>query len=140
MSDRVFFDTNILVYAFGGRKSSTPDERIAAAQQLVITGGVVSVQVLNEFVQVCRRKAELNWDQILAALKAIKELCGPALPLTMETHERAVELSIRYGFGIYDALILAAAAEAGCTVVYSEDMQHRQTIGGLRVLNPFEAT
>ena len=137
MSAKVFLDTNVLVYALGGRKASTPDERIAAAQQLVIEGGVISVQVLNEFVQVCRRKADLSWEQIAVSLQTIKELCGPVLPLTLESHELAVEIASRYGYSIYDAQILAAASLAGCSTVYSEDMQHGQAIHGLRIVNPF---
>jgi len=135
MSDRVFFDTNILVYAFGAK--SIDDPRIDAAEHLVVLGGVVSVQVLNEFVQVCRRKAKLSWDQVVASLDVIKDLCGNAIPLTMKTHDAAVELSRSYGFNIYDSLILAAAVQSGCSTVYSEDMQHGQRIGELTIVNPF---
>jgi predicted nucleic acid-binding protein len=139
MNDRVFFDTNILVYALGGRKQSTPEARIAVAHQIVIRGGIVSVQVLNEFVQVCRRKAALSWDQILGSLEVVKQLCGLAIPITMETHNAAIDICRRYGYHIYDSLILAAAEQAGCTTVYTEDMQHGQTIGKLTIVNPFLA-
>ncbi len=137
MSDKAFFDTNVLIYAFGGRKQSTPDARIDLAREIVILGGVVSVQVLNEFVQVCRRKADLSWDRILVSLKAINDLCGRAIPITMETHELAVDISRRHGFQIYDSLILSAAIQAGCTTVYTEDMQHGQVVEGVRIENPF---
>lgn len=137
MNDKIFFDTNILVYALGGKTGSTPDSRIEVARQLVISGGVTSVQVLNEFVQVCRRKAKLSWDRIVESLEVIKVLSGRAIPITMETHESAVDISRRYGFNIYDSLILAAAAEAGCTTLYTEDLQHGQVVEGVRVENPF---
>lgn len=139
MNDKIFLDTNVLVYAFGAKKSSVQDPRIAIAEQAVMLGGAVSVQVLNEFVQVCRRKAKLSWSQILGSLEVIKDLCGKTIPLTIETHEAAVEISQRYGFHIYDSLILAAAIQAGCTTVYTEDMQHGQTIGKLTIENPFLA-
>src|ERR1039457_2324286 len=122
MNDKAFFDTNILVYAFGVRRASRPDSRTEIAEQLLALGGVLSVQVLNEFVQVCRRKADLSWDQITGALEVVKELCGRVLPMTLDTHEAALDLSQRYGYSIYDSLILAAAMEAVCSIVYSEDM------------------
>jgi predicted nucleic acid-binding protein len=137
MSDKVLFDTNVLVYALGGRKQSTTDARIDLAREIVILGGVVSVQVLNEFVQVCRRKAGLGWDQILGSLQTIKELCGRAIPITIETHETAINISQRYGFHIYDSLIIAAAMEAGCATLYTEDLQHGQIVEGVRIENPF---
>jgi predicted nucleic acid-binding protein len=109
------------------------------AEQIVMLGGVVSIQVLNEFVQVCHRKADLSWVQILGSLEVIKDLCGRTIPLTIETHEAAVDLSRRHSFNIYDSLILAAAMQAGCTTLYTEDMQHGQTIGKLTIVNPFLA-
>src|SRR5207244_6249806 len=98
--------------------------RTEVAHEIIAQGGVISVQVLNEFVQVCRQKAHLDWDRVIKALQIIKELCGPAVPITIETHEAAVAISRRYGFRIYDSLILAEAGQAGCEVVYSEDLQH----------------
>jgi predicted nucleic acid-binding protein len=139
MNDKVFLDTNILVYAFGAKKSTVPELRIAMAEQIVMLGGVVSIQVLNEFVQVCHRKAELSWDQIAGSLEVITDLCERVIPLTIETHEAAVDLSRRHGFNIYDSLILAAAMQAGCTTLYTEDMQHGQTFGKLTIVNPFLA-
>jgi predicted nucleic acid-binding protein len=136
MSDNAFIDTNVVVYALGGNKQSVPEARIEQAQQIMIQGGVVSVQVMNEFVQVCRR-AGLAWSEILDKLQTIEDLCSRVLPLTLETHRSAVALSKRYGFHIYDASILAVAQEANCTIVYSEDMQHGQKIGALKIVNPF---
>jgi len=140
MNDKVFLDTNVLIYAFGGKKSSLPDSRVDLARQIVTLGGVVSVQVLNEFAQVCRRKADLSWDLIDSSLQAIKKICGTVVPLTLETHEAAVQISRRYGFQIYDSLILASAQQAGCSVLYTEDLQHRQQIETLKIVNPFLKT
>ncbi len=137
MSDKVFFDTNILVYSFGSRESKGRDERRDAAQELLIAGGRVSVQVLNEFVQVCRNKISWDWPRILESLHVVQELCGRALPMTFETHESALGLCRRYGFHIYDSLILATAIESRCSMVYSEDLQHGQTVEGVRIANPF---
>jgi predicted nucleic acid-binding protein len=137
MSDKIFLDTNILVYAFGTNKSLIQDPRWAAAEQIVMQGCVVSVQVMNEFVQVCRRKAKQDWQQIDVSLQIIKALCVGIVPLTIDAHEAAVAVAKRYGLNFYDSLILAAAAQAGCTTVYSEDMQHGQVVDGVQIQNPF---
>src|SRR5213594_1023430 len=77
MSDKAFFDTNVLVYVVGQR-----DERTAKAEALVANGGVVSVQVLNELVSVSRRKLGMSWEEISDALAAIRVLCPSPMPLT----------------------------------------------------------
>jgi predicted nucleic acid-binding protein len=66
-------------------------------------------------------------------------LCLPPLPLTLSIHEAALEISARTGYQFYDALIIAAALEAGCTPLFSEDLHDGQVInGGLTIRNPFE--
>jgi predicted nucleic acid-binding protein len=137
MNAKAFLDSNVLVYAFGTRKGLLPDPRCKVAERIVSEGGAISVQVLNEFAQVCSRKARLGWDAIVEFLDVIKSLCGPAAPVTLEMHVDALALSKRYGFSIYDSLILAAGKRAGCTTIFSEDMQHGQVVDGLRIENPF---
>lgn len=132
MSDKPFLDTNILVYAF-----TKDDSRTQVATALLAVGGVISVQVLNEFVSVARRKLQMSWMEVNEALPAIRILCGTPLPLTVAMHESALVLAEGRGFAIYDALIVAAALQAGCTVLHSEDMQHGQVIDGLLIHNPF---
>ncbi len=136
MSDRVFLDTNILLYTLGQDERRTP-----AAEALVEAGGVVSVQVLNELAAVAHRKLKMPWKEVTAALGAIRTLCPAVVPLTTETHDAALALATRYDFHIFDALIIAAALEAGCSTLYSEDMQPGQVIAGrLTIRNPFAAT
>ena len=133
MNDRVFFDTNVLVYIVGQK-----DERTAKAESLVVNGGIVSVQVLNELASVFHRKLKMSWQDILAALDAIRVLCPAPIPLTTDTHDAALRIAIKYGFSFYDALIAAAALEAECTILYSEDLQDSQVIDGrLTIRNPF---
>ncbi len=137
MTSKVFFDTNVLVYAFARRTQIPPDTRSEMAEELLSLGGIVSVQVLNEFADVARRKLRLSWDSVEKGLNAIMLLCGHALPLEVETHSLALALSKRHGFSIYDSLILAAAEQAGCDTVYTEDLQHGQMIGKVKIVNPF---
>jgi predicted nucleic acid-binding protein len=114
------------------------DSRRERAQQLVAKGGVISVQVLNEFVAVARRKMRLPWKDVIEALNAVRFLFPSPVSITQDTHEAALEIAQQYGFGIYDALIVASALEAKCTILYSEDMQDGQVIDhGLAIRNPF---
>ena len=133
MTDRAFFDTNVLVYVVGQN-----DERTGKAEALVANGGVVSVHVLNELASVSHRKLRMSWEEIRDALAAIRALCPAPVPLTSETHDRAILMATKYRFGFYDALIAAAALGADCTTLYSEDFQDGQVIEGrLTVRNPF---
>ena len=127
-----FLDTNVLVYAY-----SSDGRRSAKAASLVTSGGTVSVHVLNEFVDVAHRKLKFSWDEIGRALADLDLVLGAPLPLTAEIHRAALAISTRFGFRIYDRLVLSAARHAGCTVLLSEDMRHGQTIEGVRIVNPF---
>ncbi len=132
MSAKPFLDTNVLIYAF-----TASDPRSEKAETLVAAGGSVSVQVLNEFVNVARRKHHRDWDEIQEVLSVLKTLLDRPRPLTMEIHEAAVELARKYGFRFYDCLIVSAALDAGCSILYTEDLQHGQTIEQLTIRNPF---
>jgi predicted nucleic acid-binding protein len=99
---------------------------------------VVSVQILNELAAVARKKLGLTWEEIEEALAAIRVLCPSPVPITIETHEAGLRIAAQYQFHIYDALVAAAALEAECTTLYSEDLQDGQVIDGrLTIRNPF---
>jgi len=132
MSGRSFFDTSILIYSI-----SSEEPRAAVAETLLTEGGWISVQVLNEFAAVAQRKLNMSWKRTREALLAIRVLCESPTPLSIETHEAGLEIAARYGYSIYDALILAAALEADCDVLYTEDMQNGEVIGPLTIRNPF---
>jgi predicted nucleic acid-binding protein len=127
-----FFDTNILIYAF-----AAGDRRSARAEALLAEGGVIGVQVLNEFTNVVRRKLGWDWPQVDAALTVIAELMEPVRPLTAAIHTHAVRLARSSALSFYDALIVAAAADAGCRVLLTEDLQHGRKFGGVTIQNPF---
>ena len=127
-----FFDSNILLYLI-----SEDVGKAARSEALLLGGGVISVQVLNEFTDVARRKHALEWPEIRAVLAPVRRAVTIA-SLTVETYERAAMLSGRYSYRFYHALILAAGLLADCTVLYSEDMQHGQVIDGqMTILNPY---
>ena len=127
-----FLDTNILIYAF-----TTGDRRCAPAEALLAAGGVIGVQVLNEFTNVVRSKLRWDWPQLDSALEVIAELTEPARPLTADIHTHAVKLARTSTLSFYDALIIAATADAGCRVLLTEGMQHGRKFGGVTIRNPF---
>jgi predicted nucleic acid-binding protein len=114
------------------------DPRSHAAEGLIADGGTISVQVLNEFAAVVRRKTKMPWNELQFGLENITRLCPNPLPITLDTHQRALAIAEKYGFRIYDALIAASALEGRCTILYSEDMQDGQIIDKrLTIRNPF---
>lgn len=127
-----FFDTNILVYAFG-----KDDPRQDVARSLLAEGGGIGVQTLNEFVAVAKGKLSMNWREILDALTAIRVLCGSPTSLTVETHNAALGIAERHGYRFFDSLIVAAALEAECKILYTEDLRDGHVIQGLTIHNPF---
>lgn len=132
MSAEVFLDTNVLVYVFAAE-----DVRSERAERLLEQGGAVSVQVLNEFVNVMRRKLQRDWAEIAEAVHCLRVLLSEPLPLTIETHDTAFRLARDRGFAFYDSLIVAAALQAKSPILYTEDLQDGLTIEGLTIRNPF---
>jgi len=133
MKARAFLDTNVLIYAVAEN-----EPRAARAEELLLSGGVVSVQILNEFTAVARRKLVMPWAEVAEAVGAFLVLCPSPVSITLETHMAARAIAEKLGCNIYDALVVATALEAGCDTIYSEDFQDGQRIEGkLTVRNPF---
>jgi predicted nucleic acid-binding protein len=130
----VFFDTNVVLYLL-----SADAAKADRAEELLAAGGTISVQVLNEFAAVARRKLRMDWPEIREVLAPVRAVCSVEA-ISLETHDRAGEIAERYGLSVYDSLIVAAALLAGCKTLYSEDMQHGQVIErSLTICNPFRA-
>ena len=139
MSGKVFFDSNILIYAWGPRnapKASLARDLIAEA--VAKTCGVVSYQVLQESLNVALKKfvpvvtADLAagyMDEVVGALEIV--------PWSVALCKAALSTRDRYQFSWYDSLIVAAALEANCETLFTEDLQHGQSIETLTVVNPF---
>jgi predicted nucleic acid-binding protein len=133
MSGKAFIDTNILVYAFFDNSKGQVADSVLAG------GGVISVQILNEYANVCRRKLKLEWNVIEDRIIAVREALPEVISLTVDHHVRAVALAKEHNFAVYDALLIACALGAGCKRLITEDMQHGRMVGGLRIENPFMA-
>jgi predicted nucleic acid-binding protein len=128
----VFFDSSVLCYLLAGQ-----DERADEVERLLLQGGHLNVQVLNEIASVALRKRALTIEEVREFLAGVRELCHTHA-MTVDTHERGLDIAQRYRFALYDSTIIAAALDAGCRTLYSEDLQHGQVIEKrLRVVNPF---
>lgn len=130
-ADRLFIDTNVVLYLVS-------NDRFKAdrADELVNAGAATSVQVLNECVAVSRRKWKLPWQEVRELLGYLHSSCR-IVPLSVPTHERAVDIAEVTGIRIYDALLIAAAEDAGCETLLTEDLNAGQRIGGVTIRNPF---
>lgn len=125
-------DTNILVYAF------TDDPRSATAQALLSEPFILSVQALNEFANVARRKLCMSWAEIRVAIGDLSALAAAVVPIDKNCNSFALDLAARYNFSVFDALMIATALQAGSEQCFSEDMQHGLMVDGrLVILNPF---
>ncbi len=137
MSDKVFVDTNVLVYAI---ESDGPDaHKSATARALLRTENVcISTQVLGEFfnaVTSARRALPLKRDEATAWIQLWKRF--EVRNITVSHVDLALEIASRHGLSYYDALILSAAKHAACSVLYSEDMGDGQNYNSVTVFNPF---
>lgn len=126
-----FADTNVILYLLDdGRKAERAEAILGQRPR-------ISVQVLNEALVNCRRKAGLSWEETGTFLAGVRALC-PVEDLTLHTHDIGRALAERYGFSVHDATIVSSALIAGCRTVWSEDMQDGLLVEGrLRIVNPF---
>lgn len=136
MPARSFFDTNVLVYA--DDKAAAAKQRRAldlVAEHRRARTGVVSLQVLQEYFVTITRK--LRVDAAIARRKvellAEFDVAAPELADILA----AIDLHRLHNFSFWDALVIRSAKQSGCTVLFSEDMQHTSDINGLQIVNPF---
>ena len=126
-----FIDSNVVLYLF-----SSDTLKADRAESLLQSGGLISVQVLNEVASVCLRKLKMSWEEIDTVLETLKSTCE-VLPVTLASHEKAVVLAQRYRLSLYDANIVANAILGGVKTLLSEDMQSGMLMDGVTVVNPF---
>jgi predicted nucleic acid-binding protein len=129
-----FCDTNILLYRF------MDDPKNYISKALMAEPFAISVQVLNEFANVARRKLRVDWNEINTRLILVRALASSIYPITIENHALGLHFAERYQLAVHDSMIVASALLAGCDTLYSEDMQHGMVIEGrLTICNPFAA-
>ncbi|MBU2806711.1 PIN domain-containing protein [Acidithiobacillus ferrooxidans] len=131
-SGKAFFDTNVLLYLL-----SADTVKADVAEGIMVNGGVISAQVLNEFASVAQRKMGMSFLEIREVLAPIHRICDVA-HLTLDTHIHGLRIAERYKYNVWDAMIVASALLADCAVLYTEDMRHGQIFEDrLQLINPF---
>ena len=139
MTGRYFLDTNIFVYSFDAGNPHKAKRATGLIRDAVVTRkGIVSYQVVQEFFNVALRRfghpmAHADAEQYLGTV--FRPLL--AIHSSVTLYQEALALFHRYRLGWYDSLLLAAAQASDCEIFYSEDFQHGQKFGKLRIENPF---
>lgn len=137
MSAVSLLDTNVIIYLF----DNTNPEKCQRAEELVLAGLTtgrccISQQVVQETLNVATQKLKFSFEDANRLLnQTLLPLCTP-VPMA-QLYSRGLSIQSRYQYSFYDALIIAAALEAGCQTLYSEDLQHGQRIEQLTIKNPF---
>ena len=138
MSAEYFIDTNVFIYLFDEtdeRKRKSAEHLIH--QALVNGNGCISYQVVQEAINVLTKGLKVSSDNVREILEHVLLPLWQVYP-SQAIYHRGLDLHARYGFSYYDSLIIAAAIDAGCENLYTEDLQHGQRIEGLSIRNPFE--
>ena len=135
MPDKVFIDTNILVYYIGDdetKKLKTKDIIVSYPES------VISSQVISEFASVCLSKNLLPEEEVQTLSEGFMDSFEFS-PVIESTINRALQIRKSYKYSFWDCLIVAVAMETNCTILFSEDMQDGQMIdGSLKIVNPFK--
>ncbi len=134
MTGKAFIDTNILIYAYSSTDMLKKEKSLNILRSENLT---MSTQVLNEFVWVMSRKYLLPIDLLRDVINNISGIAYISL-ITLSTINNAISLTERYKYSYWDSLIISSALETGCDVLYTEDLQHNQTIKGIKIINPFK--
>lgn len=131
---RVFIDSNVLLYLLSDdRHKADIAEALLSSEVLE---RVISMQVINEFVNVARNKAELGWHEIRDNVETFRDACR-LVPLTAEDQDIAIDIAEEFRLQWYDSLMIASALRADAPVILSEDMQHGLSVDGMTISNPF---
>jgi predicted nucleic acid-binding protein len=132
-----FLDSNIVVYLFDDADAKKRNVAEALVRDALESGtAIVSFQVVQEVLNICTRKLGMTAVEAQRFLTSVLTPLWRIMP-SARLYEHALELQARYRFSFYDALIVAGAIGGGCTRLYTEDLQHGQTVGPLVIENPF---
>ncbi len=140
MNGRFFLDTNILVYTFDSRFPEKQQKaRRLVSDALATQEGIISSQVVQEFLNVASRKFSkpLTWADCRRCLDEVLTPLCEIFP-SVDLYQQTIDLAERWGYSFYDSLVIAAALEGGCKILYSEDLQHQQTIQNRNRSHPFK--
>lgn len=135
MQDRVFIDTNILVYMYFNTDSTKAASIITLLNQH--SERYISTQVINEFVNVFSKKRKIGMELIAKAVDEVTETFT-VTTISVETISLALSIAIKHKYSYFDCLIVASALESNCRILYTEDMHNKHSIDNkLKIVNPF---
>ena len=132
LAEKFFLDSNVMIYAYF--KQDGKKQHIS--KQLISQNATISTQVLQELSNTLHRKIKVDYSIVRLILQECLKNCDLKTN-TSDTVFKALDIAEKYGFSFYDSLIVAAALESKCKILYSEDMQHNQQIENLTIKNPF---
>lgn len=139
MSDKYFIDTNVLVYSFDDSTPLKKERSIALIQGALETGmGIISTQVIQEFLNVATHKfaVPMKLDDRRAYLRFVLNPLCQIYP-NLSLYETCLDLQAETRYSFFDSLIIAAAIQGGCELLYSEDLQEGQEVRGIKIVNPY---
>ncbi len=134
MSDKIFIDSNIIIYAY----SVDEPKKLKIARNILLSHEIIlSTQTINEFINVTTRKKMLTLGQVVEIVHELFDLCSIKF-IDQKTIEKALVLVEKYHYSYFDSLMIASALVADCSILYSEDMHHDHVIENqLKIINPF---
>jgi predicted nucleic acid-binding protein len=136
MATRSFIDTNILIYAEASDEPAKRQDALALLKQLYENAsGVLSTQVLQEYCNVALKKLKLPATHIRAQLDLYEQF--EIVQVTPALIRAGLDLHQTRSVSFYDAIVLASAQTAGCSELFSEDLNAGEMVGGVRIINPF---
>ena len=139
MNVKYFLDTNIIVYSFSKKDTSKRKKAISLIDNALKKNvGCISFQVIQEFINAALRKftVPLTYKDCQEFLhNALEPICE--VYSSIQLYNQALDITDRWRFSFYDSLIISAALQAGCEILYSQDLQHGQYIQNLKIVNPF---
>ncbi len=136
MKDRVFIDSNIIIYAYSSDEPLKKKivETLFNKHETII----MSTQTINEFTNVMTKKKRLNYQQIALVVQELASIFSIAI-VDLETIKQAIHVAAKHQYSYFDSLMVAAALQNECALLYSEDMHHGHTIeNSLKIINPFK--
>ena len=133
---RIFFDTNVLAYTLDSKDERKQTTARRILDESILAGTCrISTQVLQELFNVATKKLHYTKEEMKLVVEQLTKL--PVHEAETSDVSEAVDISIRYGFTIFDSMIIQAAKRSSCGVIYSEDLSDGQVVEGVLVKNPF---
>ncbi|KQC33231.1 hypothetical protein AAU57_07810 [Nonlabens sp. YIK11] len=136
MKDRIFVDSNIFIYLLDSKNLQKQRKAGSFLKSIEEADVQISTQVVKEFCNVMINKFKLSETTVRDSLSLFSRMSIADTPISLI--QKAIQLKYKYQLQFYDSIIVAAALETHCNILYSEDMQHSQSIEGLQIINPFQ--